>query len=47
MKKKILEGEKLEDGQTKANAPNDLCLPGHFRINKSVCGPRTTKNGQY
>ena len=49
MKKKILEGELLEDASKLAiNITNDLISSSAFnRVNKSVLGPRTTKNGQH
>ena len=47
MKQKILEGELLEDSSKLAiNITNDLISTNAFnRVNKSVLGPRTTKNG--
>lgn len=44
MKKKILEGELLEEGARRH--PNEIItVSSHHRVNKSVLGVRTTKNG--
>jgi hypothetical protein len=44
-----LEGELLEDDSKLAvNVTNDLISASTFnRVNKTVLGPRTTKNGQH
>ena len=46
MKQKILEGEALDESGLNANRPADIItVHGHHRVNKSVLGTRTTKNG--
>lgn len=46
MKAKILNGESLDDnGSPDGKNEIDFCAPIHARINKSVCAPRSTKNG--
>jgi hypothetical protein len=46
MKKKLLEGEPLEESGKVSRHPTEIItVVGHHRVNKSVLGVRTTKNG--
>jgi hypothetical protein len=48
MKQKILEGESLEECDSMPRPFTDIIsIAGNHRVNKSVLGVRTTKNGQH